>query len=105
MRPQDEMSIPVVRLEIEYMKHSILQAFTEYSAKVDADVREAVERFCAPGNVKVIINKAVEQTLKHAIEAEIEKFFQYGAGRHVIAEAVKTKLEKDAADMKRWGLT
>lgn len=87
-------SIPVVRLEVEYMKHAILHAFTAHTLKVDQDVRAAVEHFCRPENIQAIVKKAVDATLKHAIESEIEKFFLYGAGRSAIAEAVKKKLEK-----------
>ena len=86
------MSVPVVRLEVGYMKHAILHAFTEYAAQIDVDVKSAVEKFCTPENVKTIIGKAVQDTLKSAIEDEIDKFFRYGAGRKFLAEAVKKKL-------------
>lgn len=89
-----EQSIPVVRLEVEYMKHAILHAFTEHTLKVDADVKAAVEHFCRPENVKAIVKSAVDSILKGAIEDEIRNFFMYGAGRSAIAEAVKRRLEK-----------
>lgn len=89
-----ETSIPVIRLEVEYMKHAILHAFTAHQLKIDTDLKEALERFCQPANIKAIVGKAVDQTLKNAIESEIENFFLYGAGRATIAEAVKKRLEK-----------
>lgn len=91
------LSVPVVRLEIEYMKHAILHAFTEHSARIDEDVRKAVEHFCRPENVKAIIEKAVNDTLKHAIEAEIDNFYRYGAGQRFLAEAVAKHLQPERA--------
>ena len=92
---RDEMSIPVVRLEVQYMKHAILSAFTDLQLKLDEDVKRAVDEFCAPGNVAAIIKRAVDASLKDAIESEIEKFYRYGAGRAAIAEAVQKRLYGD----------
>lgn len=91
---RDVPSTPLVRLEVDYMKHSILHAFSEHQMKLDKDVKRAVERFCAPGNVTAIVNAEVERSLKSAIETEIHDFFAYGAGRHFIAAQVRKKLEE-----------
>lgn len=87
-----DQSIPVVRLEVEYMKHAILHAFTEHTLKVDADVKRAVEHFCRPENIRSVASAAVDSVLKEVINAEIEKFYRYGAGREAIAQAVKESL-------------
>lgn len=91
----NERSVPVVRLEVEYMKHAILHAFTEHTAKVDADVKAAVEKFCQPGNVARIVQDAVDRVLRDAINAEIEHFYRYGAGRDHLKEAVRKRLDGD----------
>jgi len=100
MRPE---SIPVVRLEVDYMKHAILHAFTEYSLKVDADVKAAVERFCTPENVMRIVDEAVRTELRAAIEKEIHDFYAYGSGHQYIAGAVKKMLEERHERMKKFG--
>lgn len=87
-------TIPVIRLEVDYMKHAILHAFTAHQLQIDQDVKAALDRFCRPENIQAIVSKAVDSTLEHAIKSEIEKFYLYGAGRSVIAEAVKKRLEK-----------
>ena len=66
-------SIPVVRLEVEYMKHTILHAFTEHSLKVDEDVKRAVDHFCRPENIQAIVKGAVDSVLKEAINSEIRR--------------------------------
>ena len=88
----NEHSIPVVRLEVGYMKHAILHAFSQHSAQMDADVKRAVEHFCRPENVSAIVAKAVNDTLKRAIEEEIDRFYRYGAGQSFLREAVEKKL-------------
>ena len=93
MTMRDHLAVPVVRLEVEYMKHSILHAFAEHSAKIDTDVRAAVERFCTVENVRAIVGDAVDRALKAAIEEEINRFYRYGAGREFIKRAVAEKLD------------
>ena len=87
-----EQSVPVVRLEVDYMKHAIIHAFTEYSARIDQDVQAAVERFCEPKNISAIVGRAVEDTLKTAINEEIDRFYRYGAGRDFLRAQVEKKL-------------
>ena len=91
-----DQAIPVVRLEVEYMKHAILHAFTEHTLKVDADVKAAVERFCRPENIAAIVEDAVNHALKEAIYSEIENFYRYGAGKAHIVEAVRKRLSGDS---------
>lgn len=88
------MEIPILRLEMENMKLGIIRAFSEYQVSLDANVRTAVEAFCTPSHLNNIINQAVDDTLKRAIKDEIEKYYTYGEGRRVIAEAVIAKLRE-----------
>lgn len=90
-----ETPIPVVRLEVEYMKQAILHAFMDRQLKLDEDVNRAVDEFCRPGNIAAIIKRAVDDSLKEAINSEIEKFYRYGAGRAAIADAVQKRLYGD----------
>ena len=89
----DDLSIPVIRLEVSYMKHAILHAFSAHTLKVDASVKKAVEEFCTPENIETIVKRAVDTALNDAIKEEIRRFYEYGAGRAYIAEAVRERLE------------
>lgn len=87
------MSIPVIRLEVERMKHSILAAFSEYQGKLDADLVAAVEAYCAPENIQAVIAREVQRVLDNVIREEVERFYRYGHGREVVKEAIRKVLE------------
>lgn len=91
------MSFPIIRLEVERMKHTMVAALTEYHTRIDSDLQAAVESFCSPDNLKGIIDAMVEKELKTVIEEEVRNFFRYGKGRGVIRDAVVKKLEPEIA--------
>lgn len=84
--------LPIVRLEVEYMKHTILHAFTQHQMQLDQSVRAAVEKFCEPNHINCIVANAVDRTMRDVIAKEVESFFRYGAGGDVIKEQVIAKL-------------
>lgn len=88
------MNIPVIRLEVEGMKRSIVAALLEHQAKMDADVIAAVEAYCHPENISRIIHEAARTALDNAIREEVKAFFWMGEGRKAVAEAVKETLLK-----------
>lgn len=88
------MELPIIKLEIERMKHTMVVAMSEYQAQIDSNLKAAVEAFCQPENLKRIIDAQVEQTLKQVIEEEVKNFFRYGKGRQVVSAAVVAKLSE-----------
>lgn len=88
-------SIPVVRLEVEYMKHSILHAFADYQVQVDEQVKRAVDAACTPDNLQRILNAEVKQEIERAIKSEVEHFFRYGSGKDAVRAAVLAVLDND----------
>jgi predicted flavoprotein YhiN len=92
---QNGMSVPMIRLEVEGMKTSIICALSEYTAQMDADIKKAVELACTPDRVKEVLYAAVGKELKNAIEDEIRNFFAYGNGRKAIKAAVEDKLTEE----------
>ncbi len=93
-----DSGVPIIRLEVEGMRHAILTAFTEQAVKTDAYVRAEVERYCAPANIEQIIRTAAREALDSAIKQEVDSFFRYGEGRKAVAAAVKAKLLEKYSD-------
>jgi hypothetical protein len=87
--------IPVVRLEIEGMKHTIMHAMTQHLAHMDSDIRAAVERACKPEHISELIETTARKQIAEAVKAEIESFYRYGPGRKAVKEAVIKTLGKD----------
>lgn len=87
------MSIPIIRLEIEGMRHAIVAAVGKHLAEMDSDIQVAIENICTPEHVTDIIKKTASAEIDAAIKSEIEQFYRYGPGREVIKKAVHETLD------------
>lgn len=94
------MNMPILRLELEGMKHSIAMAFTEYHMQVEQDVQEAIKNFCTPENLKGIINQEVQKAVTDCIQSAIKGYFSWGGeGRKAIAPIVEHHLSEFLSSM------
>ncbi len=83
------MNIPIIKLEVEGMKYTVLQALMQHSAQMDASVQAAVEAYCTEGNLDDVIRGELRKCMNSAVSEEVQRFFGYaGAGRQAIREAV-----------------
>lgn len=89
--------VPIMRLELEGMKHSILHAFSQMSVATDAMVQVEVEKFCQPERLQEIIAQEVGRVLKASIENEVRSFFSYGDGGTYIKELTKLAIASSLA--------
>jgi hypothetical protein len=86
------MNIPIIKLEVEGMRHTVMCALMEHQAKMDASIQAAIDAACTPENIDRVVQEAAGRALKEVIQAEVAKFFNWGPGREVVAAAVKAKL-------------
>jgi hypothetical protein len=84
--------IPIIRLEFESMRHSLMLALSEYTVQLDSDLHHAVDAFCTPSNLKHIIESEADRVLEQVIREQVKKWFTSGEGREVIKSAVEQKL-------------
>jgi hypothetical protein len=85
----DVMNIPTIRLEVERMKQTILNALPEHAAVMDAMVMAAIEAYCTPEKLGSIVRLAATEALNDAVKEEVRDFFQYSKpGRQAVREAV-----------------
>lgn len=86
-------SFPVVRLELESMRHSILHAFSETQLKTDELVKAVVSRVCTPEYIEQKLQTEVYRALDDAISKEVDRFFRYTSeGQEIVQKAVKEKI-------------
>jgi hypothetical protein len=85
-------AIPIVRLEVDGMKHSILQALSTYATDLSEEIKSAVERFCTPENIQAVIDREVHSVISRVVGEEVDRFYRSGAGRAVISQAVQERL-------------
>lgn len=94
-------SLPIIRLEVEYMKHAICHAFSQHQMQLDEAVKAAVDTFCQPDHINGIVADAVDRTLRDGVQKAVESFFRYGAGGDTIKEQVIKKLSAYTPRQKR----
>ncbi len=86
----DIKSIPIIRVEIDQLKHSIISHMGVYGSVlgevIDAEIEKAIVNYDFEGEVRLIVNDA--------ISSELKSYFAYGIGRTVIREAVTASLDK-----------
>lgn len=88
------VTIPIIRLEVEGMKTSIMMAIADHQLAMDEALNKTVEAYCRPENIDRVVGAAVAAALDTAIKAEVTSFFGYGEGRKLVAAAVREKLLK-----------
>jgi hypothetical protein len=82
-------SIPIIRLEVEHMKYTMLTALTQHAALMDKSIQQAVEEYCTEENINAIVNREASAQLESALKEEVRSFFSFsGQGRAAVREAV-----------------
>lgn len=86
--------LPIVRLELTRMQHSICMMVSAHMMKLDkeaqAAVKAAVESFDYGGEVRRIAHDAIRSAIKHAVE---EQFRYDGAPYKAIQEVARKMVE------------
>ena len=91
------MNLPIIKFEIEGMRHTLAVMLAEHNFNMDQYVQEAITAFCTEENLRAIITKRVSESIEQAVAEETRHYFLYGEGRKAIKEAVVKKLEADNA--------
>lgn len=89
------MNIPILRLELEGIKKTLLTALWKHNCEIEHLVSQAVKEYCTEENLYDLIQNQARQVIASTIETEITNFYAYGKGRKVIQEAVKQTLENE----------
>lgn len=89
------MNVPIIRLEVEGMKHTMLMALAEHTSKIDASVQQAIEEYCTDENINAIVKEEAKAALDNAVKEEVRNFFiRSNAGRQAVREAVIEHLDR-----------
>lgn len=91
---RDNNALPLIRMDVEGLRYSVATMLTEHSARMDEDIKNALDKYCTPENLKRVIEEATFSNINHAIQEEIKQFFQYGVGRDAIKKAVSQSIQQ-----------
>lgn len=67
-------TMPLIKIEIEGMRQTLVHALNERMLNFDAYVTHAVDQFCAEDRIKDIINKAAAESISRAVDSEVKDF-------------------------------
>jgi len=81
-----------LNIDLEGMRHTVCTSLAARSKDIEAIINKQVEATCTEENITNIIQDKTNKVIKVVIEKEIENFYTFGAGRAVIAEAVRKQL-------------
>lgn len=87
--------LPIIRLEVSAMKYQLQTVLHEFSAQMDTDLQNAVDKFCTPENITKIIEEEAERLFNSILREEMTNWFRYGGGQKAIREAIEEKLGKN----------
>lgn len=84
--------VPIMRIEIEGMRHALHTMLGEHSQLLNEELQKAVDAFVTPDNISRVIQESARTQLKAATEAAVADFFRYGAGRDKLKGAIQAHL-------------
>lgn len=64
-------NIPIIKLEVEGMKHTVQFMLAEYGTKINNEVSNAVERFCSSDNIERIIGDFARKQLSNPLNQKL----------------------------------
>lgn len=85
--------MPIIKLEVEQMKHFMMVALSEYTTQIDETLKLSIEAYCTPENLQRVIGEEVQRTLNLVIREQVKNWFTFGEGHRVVKEAVEQKLK------------
>ncbi len=84
--------MPLVRVELERMRMSIVAAMTAHVEEINKQINEKVQEYCTEERLTNVIQQQVQSSIDGAIRSEIESYYRSGPGRTVIMRAVRESL-------------
>ena len=98
------MNVPIIRLEIAGMQHTVQVALQEYAAKMDTDINAALASAMTPARIAAVIDTEAKKAIERCIAEEIVRFFTCnGDGQKFIRRQVD-KLLRDRVNAMEGGL-
>jgi hypothetical protein len=87
------MDMPIIRLEIEGMKHSIVTALAAHGGRVSKAVEAEIDHFLTTFDWSASVRSAMVPILNSLIADAVKRHFEYGEGRALVMGEVVRVLE------------
>ena len=73
----------------------MVRMMADHTAKMDLQIKQAIEQACSPENVQQILDEAARRYLAQAINDEVRSFLLCGDGRVLLRKQVEKRLKKE----------
>jgi hypothetical protein len=87
-------AFPIIRIEIDHMKHQIASMLGIKGSDLELAINEEIEKQMAIF-ARETLPTMVRETLHEAVEAELKSYFKFGDGATAIQDAVKNNFKID----------
>ena len=88
-------NLPIIRLEVGHLRHTMVRMMTDHTAKMDFQIKQAIEQACSPDNVQRILDEAARRYLAQAIDDEVKSFLLCGKGRALLRKQIEKRLKQE----------
>lgn len=96
--------MPIIKLEVESMKQSIMHAFSERQIDLSAEVQCALDAQCTPEAIQEHVNEASRKAVKEAVANAVQRWWATSPeGRALIEAAITERMNEEAALYARKG--
>lgn len=85
---------PMIRIEIDHMRQSLVTAFQEHQLQMDQMFKSAVEEALRPDQIQSFFDSEARRTIRETMKREIEGYFRSGDGRNLVRERAIQVLEE-----------
>lgn len=88
------MNLPILRIEIEQIKHNLCLMLSEYALNLDGLLKDSIDKFCTKENLVKIIDNQAQVVIRQEVEKAVTRFFTYGEGSEIVDAVVNARLGK-----------
>ena len=87
--------VPLIKIEVEHMRHAMVHAFSEQLVNLDLGFQEAVKKACDPERIQALLNETARVALEATIKSEVEAYLRYGEGQKLVKAEVCRRLKAE----------
>lgn len=91
-----ELNFPILRVEIESMKHTLMHAFEDRHQDLLAAANAGIDAAIAelPHRIALQAKELSESIILQAMEAALKEYWEQGAGREMIDEMLAKRFKR-----------
>ncbi len=88
---------PIIRLELDHMKQTMLHMFSEKQLDLSEEVKRAMDRVCTQENIQAHVNEAARQVVESAVKDAVRHWWLTAPeGQALIKEEINRRMKEEA---------